>query len=192
MKRGSIHLTFLCITVCLLIVTLSQAYQLQQNRQLVLAVGAVPTVIDQLPKSITPGTASSVGPNTHAGIILATATALSAGGQFETAETLLVKLIDGQPFQPLGQAARFNLANHYLREGLRKDLPGAQARPLIEIAKQRYRDLLRVNSADWDARVNLEYALRVAPELANSARGNIKPVKSVNVIVPDFKLKDLP
>jgi mxaK protein len=40
---------------------------------------------------------------------------------------------------------------------------------MIEFAKQSYRNLLRDDPAAWDARYNLEYALRLAPELEESA-----------------------
>src|SRR5690606_41486529 len=37
--------------------------------------------------------------------------------------------------------------------------------PMIELAKQSYRTLLRERPSEWDARYNLELALRLAPEL---------------------------
>jgi mxaK protein len=36
---------------------------------------------------------------------------------------------------------------------------------LVELAKQRYREVLRERPDDWDARHNLEHALRLSPEL---------------------------
>lgn len=184
MKRTTLHMLFTCVTFCLLVLTLWNAYTLYDNRRVISKVSAVPEVMSEEQQDTVP--------DSHPAVLLATASALSAGNQFEATESILVKLIDQQQLEPLGQASRFNLANHYLRQGLRKDLPGAQTRPLIEIAKQRYRDLLQANPDDWDARVNLEHALRVAPELPSSDRDKGPPVKSVNVIVPDFTLKDLP
>lgn len=124
--------------------------------------------------------------------MLAKAQALSNGGQFDAAELLLVRLIDQQKNQPLGQAARFNLANHYLRKARASNTHGAQARPLIEIAKQRYRDILKTTPYDWDARYNLEIALRLSPELPQDDERRGPPPKSVRVIVPDFQVDDLP
>jgi len=43
--------------------------------------------------------------------------------------------------------------------------------PLLEQAKQRYRQLLRVSPGDWDARYNLERALWFAPEASEGADG---------------------
>lgn len=61
---------------------------------------------------------------------------------------------------------RYNLANLYLRRGMdfRADDAGDLAMPLIELAKEGYRELLRRDGGDWAARYNLELALRLAPE----------------------------
>ena len=75
---------------------------------------------------------------------------------------------------------------------MRIDLPGAQTRPLLEMAKQRYRDLLLADPMDWQARYNLERALAAAPERLNSETENGPPPKSVRVIVPDFEADNLP
>lgn len=66
----------------------------------------------------------------------------------------------------LAAAARYNRANAYLRWALelRGDQAQAQALPLIELAKQTYRDLLRERPGHWDARYNLERALRLLPD----------------------------
>ncbi|OED38125.1 hypothetical protein AB833_20810 [Chromatiales bacterium (ex Bugula neritina AB1)] len=184
MKRSTIHLFFSVFAACLAVLSLWQAYRLYSNQETIQAITAVPDQIND--RQYQPAAEA------NAGVLLATASALSMGGQFESAETLLVKLVGQQEHTPLGQASQFNLANHYLRRGIRTDLPGAQTRPLIEIAKQRYRDLLQSNPDDWDARVNLEHALRHAPEIASEDRDKGPPIKSVDVVVPDFKLKDLP
>jgi mxaK protein len=51
--------------------------------------------------------------------------------------------------------------NHAIQAGLAEE---SQSLPLTELAKQSYRDLLRRDPTDWDARYNLERALRLAPE----------------------------
>jgi mxaK protein len=38
---------------------------------------------------------------------------------------------------------------------------------MLEQAKERYRELLRIDAGDWDARYNLERALWLAPETNN-------------------------
>jgi mxaK protein len=62
-------------------------------------------------------------------------------------------------------AALYNLGNLHLREVQKHD-PADTLRtlPLIELAKQSYRDLLRLDPNDWNARYNLERALWLAPE----------------------------
>ncbi len=184
MKRTTIHLCFAGIAACLLLFTLWQAYKIYDTQRIVRAINEVPDSLTEYDAAVTT--------KAHPGVMLKTANALSAGGEFEAAETVYVQLADQQQTSPLGHASRFNLANHYLKQGLRSDLPGAQQRPLLGIAKQRYRDLLLVSPDDWDARVNLEQALRAAPELADTGKDKGPPIKSVNVIVPDFTLKDLP
>ncbi|MDX1605280.1 MAG: hypothetical protein R3202_03745 [Candidatus Competibacterales bacterium] len=67
---------------------------------------------------------------------------------------------------PLAAAARYNMANLYLREALALDAESQRdlQLPLAELAKTTYRELLRHNSDDWDARYNLARALRLVPD----------------------------
>jgi mxaK protein len=66
----------------------------------------------------------------------------------------------------LGPLARYNSANLLLRQALAlrdADTPG-QALPLIELAKQSYREVLRADPGQWDARYNYERAQRAQPD----------------------------
>ncbi|HSN33581.1 MAG TPA: hypothetical protein VLU41_12920 [Ideonella sp.] len=66
----------------------------------------------------------------------------------------------------LGAAARYNGANALMREAVSVragDQPG-QAIPLIELAKEGYREVLREDPLQWDARYNLERAQRLLPD----------------------------
>jgi len=67
---------------------------------------------------------------------------------------------------PLGQAARFNSANGLLRQAikLREGPQPGQAVPLIELAKETYREVLRNDPQHWPARYNLERAQRLLPD----------------------------
>ena len=116
---------------------------------------------------------------------------MSAGGASEAAEALFTELArrdDG-----IGRAARFDLANAYLRQGLAAADDPARARAIVELAKERYRALLRETPDDWDARYNLERALRVAPEGEERTElERVPPVKSVDVVFPGFEAEDLP
>lgn len=114
-------------------------------------------------------------------------------GDLDTAEPLLVELARDQGSEPVGLAARFALGNGYLGEALRDDIDPRRRRPLAELAKERYRELLRFEPRHWDARYNLERALRLAPErVAVNVDAGKDPVKRVDVVVPDFEPKDLP
>jgi mxaK protein len=66
----------------------------------------------------------------------------------------------------LGAAARYNSANLLLRQAieLRDGAQPGQALPLIELAKEQYRELLRGHPQDWNARYNLERAQRLLPD----------------------------
>ncbi len=183
MKRSLMHSLFGVASGCALALTLWHGWHYYAYRNTVAAVSAVPSEMAELPAD---------GGDRQPAVLLAQANALAADGQFEAAETQFVRLIDRHGDEQSGQAARFNLANLYLREGLRTELPGATTRALLEIAKQRYRDLLQAQPADWDARYNLELALRASPELARDSTNKGPPPKSVRVIVPDFEADDLP
>ena len=67
---------------------------------------------------------------------------------------------------PLGQAARYNSANLLLRQAfkLREGEHPGQAVPLIELAKETYREVLRHDPGHWPARYNLERAQRLLPD----------------------------
>jgi mxaK protein len=61
--------------------------------------------------------------------------------------------------------ALYDLGNLHLRQALQVGLEDeSQSLPLLELAKQSYRDLLRRDPSNWDARYNLERTLRLAPE----------------------------
>jgi mxaK protein len=67
--------------------------------------------------------------------------------------------------EDLRRVALYDLGNLHLQQALRVGQSDEeQSLPLIELAKQSYRDELRRNPNDWDARYNLERALRLAPE----------------------------
>jgi mxaK protein len=74
--------------------------------------------------------------------------------------------IDALSGSQLQMHIKYNLANLYFREATRLREAGANdlAMPLIELAKQNYEELLRIDNGHWDAKYNLELALFVAPE----------------------------
>jgi mxaK protein len=81
----------------------------------------------------------------------------------------LYKQLEREGDPTLRQAAQYNSANIYLRQALLardSDAP-QQMLPLAELAKDAYREVLRENSRDWDAKYNLERALRLVPDPEN-------------------------
>jgi mxaK protein len=100
------------------------------------------------------------------------AMAIRDGLQLREAERINVAITtahisasDARMPQEVRLAALYNLGNLNMREALKQGQGEAQRFiPLIELAKQSYRDDLRGNPGDWDARYNLERALWLSPE----------------------------
>lgn len=69
----------------------------------------------------------------------------------------------GEAFRTL---VHYNLGNLHLRRALAKAENGQlqQAVPLAELAKDAYRRSLRLDPAFWDAKYNLEVAMRLLPD----------------------------
>ncbi|HSF48864.1 MAG TPA: hypothetical protein VLA73_10945 [Burkholderiales bacterium] len=59
--------------------------------------------------------------------------------------------------------ARYNASNILLRQAL-EARASDEVLPLVELAKEGYRAVLRENSQHWDAKYNLERALKLAPD----------------------------
>lgn len=186
MKRRTVHTGFTAITLCLIVLAVLQWREIAESR-------LIAETVAEIPASLTTTVGLSRQSKRYPESSLARANALSRGGSFNEAESAFNELINQNKHDSTARAAQYNLANAYLRQGMRSDVPASRKGPMLELAKQRYRDLLRVMPNDWDARYNLELALRLAPENTNSSAGDKgDPIKSVNVIVPDFKAKDLP
>jgi mxaK protein len=66
----------------------------------------------------------------------------------------------------LADAARYNSANLLMRQAIevRATSQPGQAVPLLELAKESYRELLRHDPDNWPARYNLERAQRLLPD----------------------------
>ncbi|MDO9423050.1 MAG: MxaK protein [Methylobacter sp.] len=63
--------------------------------------------------------------------------------------------------------ARYNLGNLYLEQAVQqaKTMNINEALPLAGLAKQAYRQALALDSGNWDAKYNLEVAMRLLPEM---------------------------
>ena len=79
--------------------------------------------------------------------------------------------LDGAADVRVRRDAKYNSATLYLQKALALQAGANEAEALtfVELAKQSYREVLRDDSGDWDARYNLERALRLAPDPAREA-----------------------
>jgi len=99
---------------------------------------------------------------------------LARRGELDRALNLYKRVQDGGG--PLARAALYNAANLHLQQAIALKKKGSDAAlgALItpaELAKQSYREVLRRDPGDWDARFNLERALRVLPEQDDDTSG---------------------
>jgi mxaK protein len=113
----------------------------------------------------TSAAAVSAPDDSPANVRLAKAHALAGHGDFLTA-LALYRQVAAEGDATRRAAATFNEGNLLLREGLALRAAGDNSRalPLLELAKESYRRLLQDQPQDWDAKYNLELALRWAPE----------------------------
>lgn len=103
------------------------------------------------------------------------ALALGRAGKSEAALKEYKTLIQGDR-RDLKRRSLYNLGNLHLRNALASGPDAAiNSLPLIELAKQSYRDLLRDDPTDWDARYNLERALWLAPEIEQEVTNDEDP-----------------
>lgn len=89
---------------------------------------------------------------------------LGANGDFDTAINLYRSL---HMHPALGVPARYNAGNLLMRQATllrRSPATAGQAVTLVELAKQLYREVLRLEPQHWDARYNHERAQRLQPE----------------------------
>ena len=119
----------------------------------------------QLNRALMKVEAGDAGIATHPHLAFARAYALQQDGEFESAleAYAAIHVRDGDRMRA---DIRYNLANLYLRRALqyRENNADDLALPLVELAKENYREVLRENSQNWSAKYNLELALRIAPE----------------------------
>ena len=107
---------------------------------------------------------AALEPNAPMEARFALARAAAQQGEVTRAVALYRDVAQARP--DLSGAALFDAANALLREADRLVASSDRlaARPLLELAKATYREALRHQAGRWDARYNLERALRAAPE----------------------------
>jgi len=117
----------------------------------------------QINDTITSGSAITENADTPRELQFALAAAMAASGAEDAAQNRFRSLADDSA---IGRSARFNSANSLMRQAalIRAGNQPGQAIPLIELAKESYRELLRADPSDWGARYNLERAQRLLPD----------------------------
>ena len=147
MKRRTIHAAFAAATIALGLAAAYQGLRLHRAQQINDAIASAATVDTNAAEAR-----------------FARALALAESGDAGAALQIYKGFIQSGRAD-LKLAALYNVGNLHLREAM-KSGPDEAARslPLVELAKQSYRDLLRIDPGDWDARYNLERALQLAPE----------------------------
>jgi len=110
------------------------------------------------------------------------ARALAAAGRYEEALDAY-KALTQAGRDDLRRAALYNLGNLHLREARRHEAGDPMRKlALLELAKQSFRDLLRLDPGDWDARYNLERALWLAPEAQDDEDEPPPPLQSERAV----------
>ena len=182
-------MAFGLVSIGLITALAFQSVKLYKQKQLSNTLNSVPATIATLDEVDTTRAMYS-----HPAVQVSVGSALAQGANLEEAERILNPLVNDSSDVTIHTGAQYNLANAYLRQALASGTQTtSQSLPMVELAKQRYRELLHDTPEHWQARYNLERALRMAPEGSDrSDDERIDPVKSVNVVVPGFEKKDLP
>jgi mxaK protein len=165
MSPSRVRLVFAALSVICVLGMLQAATEWQHARRAVAAIATALVFVGATPVGATPGRATQLVSFDSAlpEAVLAHAVALSRGGRHQQALQTFKALLSERASIRL--TALYDLGNLNLRESLRNGAEGAQrALPLVELSKQSYRDVLREDPQDWDARYNLERALWLSPE----------------------------
>ena len=163
MRRRATHISFAIVAVTCGAVATAYGLRLHEAERTNAAIAAARTEV-----------ADDAAPQ----VKLAQALSLARDGKFTAALKLYKSLLDAN--DEIRLPALYDLGNLNMREALKNGQGEAQRfMPLIELAKQSYRDALRSNPADWDARYNLERALWLSPEYDDPMlERNQTPVRS--------------
>ncbi len=152
MSRRGTSRALIALTVVSTALAAVQTWRVQRDaalNQLIAAAAANPASADE--------------PDARPELRFARAHALAGSGAADAALNAYAALHGDSA---LGRAARYNSANLLLRQAIAQGAQeqAGQTLALIELAKEHYREVLRHDPHDWDARYNLERAQRLLPD----------------------------
>jgi mxaK protein len=139
--------------------------------------------IEDWNRAIADGSVTAVQGDLPIPLVFAQGYLLRQGGDYQRVLGLYKQAeLGGSP--SLRSAALYNSGNVYFREGLamRSSNNEQQAVPLLELAKASYRQVLRENPGNWEARYNLERVLRQSPEPDEAEGGGEAPQQSERAV----------
>jgi len=153
--RRAVGIALRAASVGLAIALAVESWQLARVRQVNL----------QLAARLADPAAHTVSPADDPRLWVAAARAPAHAGRTAEAAALLRRAADTSHGE-LRQLALYDLGNLYLQAALAVQQAGADASalPLFELAKESYRSALLERPDLWDAKFNLELALRAAPD----------------------------
>jgi mxaK protein len=148
MKSFHVQIVFALVSMACLGLFITVGWELLEARRIARLVSQMPAV------------ESGREP---AEVMLARAIYLARAGDMKNAERAYQTVIQqGKP--GLRRIAQYNLANLWVRQAMEMTATEVQFLPLMEMAKQQYRDVLAEEPGHWDARYNLERVLWMVPE----------------------------
>lgn len=115
-------------------------------------------------------------------VVFAAAASSDQRGDFQQALSLYgsIQQAGDARFQT---AVRYNMATIYLREAAKVwnavgVIEHARVSTLVQLAKENYQAVLRLDPEHWDARFNLEYAYRITPPPKERPKADFQGTKS--------------
>jgi mxaK protein len=186
MKRAHGHAVFAIVAVALAALTVGETLRLQHAKTINAVVaewssapGPTPisgTAANAQPAQSQPPAWAAAGATDHLPPEARLARAVSLARVDYDAALAAYKAIIQSNRDDLRLIALYDLGNLHLSQAIKSGFADeAQSLPLTELAKQSYRDLLRRNPTDWDARYNLERSLRLSPEDDDAADEDTAP-----------------
>ncbi len=182
MIRTATHYSYWGILIIALFGVLQSLYGIYQNSQ-------SNFVISQLNQG--KGERVALKKTDRPELHLAHASYLKSKHRYDEAQASLSQIID-QGDSKTKAISRYNLGNTYLAKAmeLAESMQINEATALASLSKQAYRQALALDSQYWDAKYNLEVAMRLLPEMDRITMQDDEPAPQEKVklwaTVPGF------